>query len=64
MFIFAVVFGVMIFLTDWAGFRGKFGPFGPPRELKEIWWHLPFWVVALFLIFLFWPWRIDIWDDM
>jgi len=58
------VCGVIIFLFDWAGYQGKFLPFGNPRSLAEIWWHFPAVVVLFFFLMLLWPWRRDSHDSI
>jgi hypothetical protein len=35
--------GGLFFLMDWGGYRGKFMPWGDPRPLSEVWWHVPLW---------------------
>ena len=60
----ALVGDSMMFLAQWAGFRGKFQPIGEARDLSEIWWHLPAFVFGLATALMLWPWRIDPWDDI
>ena len=60
----ALILGSLLFLVDWAGYRGKFEPLGEPRHLDQIWWHLPAFVFGLALAMMLWPWRIDYWDDI
>jgi hypothetical protein len=60
----ALIVGSLLFLFDWAGYHGKFKPLGEPRELGQIWWHLPVFVTCLALAMILWPWRIDYWDDI
>jgi predicted membrane channel-forming protein YqfA (hemolysin III family) len=61
---FAAIFGVMLFLLDWAGYSGKFRPWVDPRPLSEIWWHLPATAGAFFFLMTLWPWRIDLHDSI
>jgi hypothetical protein len=35
----SIVAGFMVFLMEWAGWRGKFEIWGDPQPLGEIWWH-------------------------
>jgi hypothetical protein len=35
---------VFAFLWDWGGYRGNVMPWGDPRPLDEIWWHLPLFI--------------------
>ena len=60
----ALLAGSLLFLFDWAGYRGKFQPLGEHREIGEIWWHLPAYIVGFALAMMLWPWRIDFWDDI
>jgi len=60
----AAFLGVMLFLLDWAGYSGKFRPWGDPRSLSEIWWHFPAIVGAFFFFMMLWPWRIDLHDSI
>ena len=48
-----VPFGLalFIFLWDWGGYRGKFMPWGDPKPLAEVWWHLPVLFVMLAVVF-------------
>lgn len=41
------VAGVLIFLMELAGWRGKFEIWDDPQPMADIWWHLPLWVVSL-----------------
>ena len=35
-----------LFLCDWAGYRGRFVPWGDPKSLSDIWWHFPIILIA------------------
>jgi hypothetical protein len=58
---YALVFGGLFTVWDWAGLRGGYF-WGEPRSLSEIWWHFPVIAAALFLGFLLWPFH-DRMDD-
>jgi hypothetical protein len=61
--VFALLAGLALLFGDWVGFR-RFGVWGQRRELSEIWWHLPAYVGASFVVLVLWPWRIDLWDGI
>lgn len=44
-----------MFMFDWAGCRGTraYPPFGAPRHLADIWWHLPAYLVFVALYVMF-----------
>jgi heme/copper-type cytochrome/quinol oxidase subunit 1 len=46
--IYSVVVGVIVFLVEWAGWRGKFAVWDYPPPLSRIWWH-----PAPFIAFVF-----------
>jgi hypothetical protein len=56
--------GLILFVSELLGFKGKYQPLGEERQLSEIWWHFPIIVAVLWLLFMFWPWRFDRWDDI
>ena len=49
----ALIFGSLFFVLDWIGYRGKFQALGPPRDLFRIWWHLPIFILVLFIAMMF-----------
>jgi hypothetical protein len=60
----ALACGIIYIVFEMLGFRGKFQPFGEERQLSEIWWHFPNIVALLVVLFMFWPCRFDLWDDI
>jgi hypothetical protein len=56
--------GLIFFVSELLGFRGKYQPLGEERQPSDIWWHFPIIVAVLLLAFMFWPWRFDRWDDI
>ena len=50
-YVYAILFGTIGFLADWAGWRGSNTPWGDPRPLREIWWHFPIFVGGIFVLF-------------
>lgn len=50
---YGVLFGGLLSLAEWAGWRGKFYPWGDPRPVAEIWWHFPIWVGVIWAL-----WRL------
>ena len=56
--------GVIYFLFELLGFRGKFQPLAEERPIGEIWWHFPIIVAVLYVVLIFWPCRFDRWDDI
>jgi hypothetical protein len=60
--VFGVVGGAIVFLADWAGWRGNVQPWGDPRPLTDVWWHFPVFVAVCFALTLLWPFRLDDYD--
>ena len=52
-YFYGVLFGTILFLADWAGWRGAFGPWGGARPFGEIWWHFPALIGFVFVLFRF-----------
>jgi hypothetical protein len=52
-----------LFLAEWAGRRGHF-TWGAPRQLRDIWYHLPMLFGLFLLLFILFPWRLDNYDDI
>lgn len=49
---YSIISGVLLFLMEWAGWRGRFAVWGDPRPLNEIWWHLPELVALVFVVMI------------
>lgn len=45
----ALVTGLLLFAKDWSGYSRNPAPFYP-RSLRDIWWHLPLMVGAVFIV--------------
>jgi len=59
----AAVWATALFLAEWAGWRSKL-TWGAPRQLQDIWWHLPVLFGVFFALCMLWPWRLDSYDDI
>jgi ABC-type transport system involved in cytochrome c biogenesis permease subunit len=60
--IISLVGGTLLTLMAWAGYSGRFRPWGDPKPLAEVWWILPVSAAFIFLVLLLWPFR-DEYDD-
>jgi hypothetical protein len=47
---YSTIGGVIVFLSECAGFRGRFRVWDYPLPLTEIWWHLPVWIALVFAV--------------
>ena len=59
----AAVWATALFLAEWAGRRSKL-TWGAPRQLQDIWWHLPILFGMFFSLLMLSPWRLDHYDDI
>jgi hypothetical protein len=44
----ALAIGVLIYLQDWSGYSKREPDLFFPKPIREVWWHLPFWVGVSF----------------
>jgi hypothetical protein len=48
--VYSIISGVIMFLMEWAGFRGKFRVWSYPLPLADIWWHPPLLIAFAFAL--------------
>lgn len=57
------MFGTLVFLAKWAGFRSKFSPWGDPIEFSKALPVFPIVGGLAFAYYVLWPWRHKNEDD-
>ena len=51
---YSILIAAILFLMEWAGYRGKYVVWGDPQPLTEIWWHLARSAIIAFAMLVGW----------